>query len=133
MIDIQSEELSALLDGELSTARAAHVRAAIAADPALRVEYALLVRSDAALRAVADATAFDPDVAMPAGAAPPAGAWGLVAVALPALVLVRMLPKFSALPALALGLQVAAGLIMLLVTVRLARTREWPEILPSSD
>ena len=49
MTQVREEELSALLDGELEARRAEEVRASIAADPALRDEFAALARLHAGL------------------------------------------------------------------------------------
>jgi anti-sigma factor RsiW len=65
MTRIDPSELSALLDGELTPARAAEVRQAIADDPALRREYEELARLDDDLKAHAREAVFQPRVEIP--------------------------------------------------------------------
>jgi anti-sigma factor RsiW len=62
---VDPSELSALLDGELTPERAAEVRQAIADDPALRREYAVLARLDDDLKLHAQETVFQPQVEIP--------------------------------------------------------------------
>jgi anti-sigma factor RsiW len=62
MTHVQPEELSALLDGELSPTRAREVEMQIAAEPDLRREFQLLRTSDARWRAAAATAAFQPAV-----------------------------------------------------------------------
>jgi anti-sigma factor RsiW len=49
MKKVQEEELSALIDGELSPQRAEEVRLMVQADPALRAQFAVLGKFDAQL------------------------------------------------------------------------------------
>lgn len=121
MNPVQPEELSALLDGELEPARALEVRAQIAIDPALRLEFETLSAADAAWRIAAGSAAFRPDVEMPAHVEREAGtgdAGWLTALAatIGILIVVRIVLKLAGSEAWALGLP-AISLILLLVCV----------------
>lgn len=115
----QDEALSALLDGALAPEEAARLRAAIAADPALRADHAALAHVDEALRTMADEMAFLPQA--PAPLSPVLSAGG-VAVGLAGLLAVRLLPKLLDLPLAGLAVQaLAAGAILIAI---LTLTRE---------
>lgn len=126
MMQVHSEELSALLDGELDAERAAHVRAMIEADPELRREYAALAQLDARLRHAAEASAFTPHITGSLGNVPSRARWCWVAGAamVLGLLIVRFLPKFIDVTALSLCLQIAAWAAMLVVMLRLTRASE---------
>jgi anti-sigma factor RsiW len=66
MTQIDPAELSGLLDGELPPARAAGLRAAIAADPALHAAFEALAKDDAKWRRAATAAQFVPALTLPA-------------------------------------------------------------------
>lgn len=120
----QDEALSALLDGALAPEEAARLRAAIAADPALRADHAALAHVDEALRTMADEMAFLPHVALPQAPAPLSHVLsaGGVAVGLAGLLAVRLLPKLLDLPLAGLAVQaLAAGAILIAI---LTLTRE---------
>lgn len=129
MIEVQPEELSALLDGELDPARAAQVRAQIEQDPQLRQEFANLSANDAAWRAAAiPATDFAPAVTLPvhAAAQSPAGdakgGWlPALAVATGILIAVRTVLKLSGSDALGLALPLASLLLLIPLVVWLAQ------------
>lgn len=129
MNPVQPEELSALLDGELDTARAAEVRAQIQMDPALRLEFETLSASDAAWRAAADAGAFAPAVSLPVQAEADASASGegsgwltALAVAMGGLVVARAVLKLAGSDALGFALPTVSLLLLIAVVVWLART-----------
>jgi anti-sigma factor RsiW len=67
MSPLDPAELSALLDGELSPARAEEVRCSIAADPALRAVYDRLVGQDAQWKAGAAQLTFQPQATLGRG------------------------------------------------------------------
>jgi anti-sigma factor RsiW len=119
MKQVQAEELSALLDGELSAERAAEVQVQIAADPALRADYAALARLDAWARASAGAAAFTPTVRLPALAQ--AVGWGWIMAGALVLLLVRFVPKVAVMATPGLWLQLGVCAVVLIVVVRLAR------------
>lgn len=120
MTPVNKEELSALLDGELESKRAAVVRAAIAADPALHAEYEALVRLDAGLVGAAAEAGFMPDIVL-APAAPSAPHWmaGLAVVVV--LLGVRLLPKLMDLALVGVLLQIVAAGIVLALIMSIAR------------
>jgi hypothetical protein len=60
MKPIQAAELSAYLDGELDSHRAAEVKVALASDPALQAEYECLTQADTAWKAAAHTAKFEP-------------------------------------------------------------------------
>lgn len=126
MKQIQDRELSALLDGELDSERAAVVRAAIDADPALRKAFGSLVRLDTRLRSAADEAAFMPDVSLPAAAEHEVSSWywPAGAVAVLALLVARFLPKLAELPLFGISLQVAGCAAISFVVLRMVRETE---------
>ncbi|GEM_PF-1577434 len=120
----QDEALSALLDDALPPEDAARLRAAIAADPALRADHAALARVDEALETFAREMAFLPQVALPATRAtrPRLLSAGALALGLCGLLAIRMLPKLLDMPLAGLAVQaLAAGAILVAI---LALTRE---------
>ena len=90
MKPVSPEEISALLDGELSPDRAEEVRRAMAEDQALREVYRQLADLDRDLNSYAAACQFSPHLAWPSRS--PALDVSLGAVAL-ALLAVRILAK----------------------------------------
>jgi anti-sigma factor RsiW len=124
MKDVQDHELSGLLDGELSPARALEVRAAIGADPALRSEYESIARLDARLSELAEGAAFAPEVSLPLHDARQMGSvhWLAIVAIVLALMAIRFLPKLADLSVLGLGLglQLMAGAIIVFQIVRMA-------------
>jgi anti-sigma factor RsiW len=103
MKPIEPAEISALIDGELPTARAEEVRQAIAGDPSLRRAYDELLAMDADLRSSATQAMFPPRVALPETA----DSFGVrMFLAAAALVLLRVLMKLSP-PELSAGLATA--------------------------
>jgi anti-sigma factor RsiW len=81
MNPLELEELSALLDGELSREREVALRRSLETDPGLRDEYARLASLDERLRAMAAKAAFVPHVDMPKWSAPRLRIVGICAVA----------------------------------------------------
>jgi len=71
MNDWDPAELSALLDGELDSARTEKVEALIAADPGVRAEFERLAQADRRLRTIAEAALFRPEVRWPEAAPVP--------------------------------------------------------------
>lgn len=121
MNPVQPEELSALLDGELEPARALEVRAQIAIDPALRLEFETLSAADAAWWVAAGSGAFVPDVKMPSHVERETGTgdagWlTVLAATIGILIVARIVLKLAGSEALAFGLP-AISLILLLVGV----------------
>ena len=94
MKPVEPAELSAFLDGELSSVRASEVAAALASSSALRAQFDALAGMDAAWQSAADAARFAPQVQLSRNEVF-FGSWlGTVAV-LVVLVAVRILPKVS--------------------------------------
>ena len=115
---IEPHELSGLLDGQLDPQRAAEVRRAIEVDPGLRAEFDRLSALDRAWSLAARQAAFRPQVAWPRDRGAPALRVAAVALALGALVAVRLLPKVldsAFVHAMALHGLVLAGLVAGLV------------------
>ncbi len=92
MNPLEFEELSTLLDGELSREREAAVRRSLEADPGLRDEYARLASLDGRLRALVATAAFVPHVDMPKWSARRVRLLGVCAVM--GLTLARLAPKY---------------------------------------
>ncbi|MGE5722234.1 MAG: hypothetical protein ACM3YM_07205 [Sphingomonadales bacterium] len=113
MNPVKPEELSALLDGELSGERAREVRMRIAADPALGDEFRLFEQLDAEWTTAAQTAQFSP-VAR-ARLKRPILSWLGAAALVLVLVLsvLRLGPKFIEPVGIAFGLQ-ALGLVILL-------------------
>jgi len=128
MRQVQDEELSALLDGELEPQRAEQVRARIEADPALRKEFGALVRLDARLRGMAAEAAFVPDISFPGNAGDKASAlrWPVGIAVVLALVTIRFLPKLIVSPVFGLGLQVAACAAISFIIIKMAMDPDLP-------
>lgn len=126
MRQVQEEELSALLDGELDSQRAEEVRALVQADPALREQLDALAMLDARLWRAGAQAAFSPEISFSAGAVSEAPAWhwpaGLVVVL--ALIVVRLLPKLVELPIFGIGLQLAAFAAIVLIIIGMTRESE---------
>ncbi|MBI4581169.1 MAG: hypothetical protein HY718_15815 [Planctomycetes bacterium] len=122
MNPVDPAELSALLDGELTPSRAAEVRAAVDADPALRAEFDQLQALDAACRSAAATATFPPQVAVPA--AHPSWSWTAIGVAAVLLLIVRLAPKLLDLAAAGVLLNAAALAVAVVWLVRLTRGHE---------
>jgi len=75
MNDLNPAELSAYLDGELSSARTEEIEALIAADTRVRSAFDQLKRADQRLRSVAEAAAFRPEFRWPEPVRWPAESW----------------------------------------------------------
>ena len=129
MRQVQDEELSALLDGELEPQRAAHVRARIEADPALRKEFGALVRLDAGLRGMAKEAALVPDISFPVNAAGNVSAlhWPVGAAVVLAVIMIRFLPKLIDSPVFGVGLQVAACAAISFIIIKMAMDPDLPQ------
>lgn len=112
MNPLEFEELSALLDGELSREREAAVRRSLEADPVLRDEYARLADLDERLRALAATAAFVPHVDMPKWSAPRLRVIGVCAVAV--LTLARLAPKY--LNSVSIGVAVNGVVLVMLLS-----------------
>jgi hypothetical protein len=97
---VDPAELSALLDGELPPDRAAQVRAAIDADPALQAEYRRLCQLHATWSAAAASAAFRPQLGTLGRLSP--RFYTPLACGMLALVVVRFVPKFTPAPLSAL-------------------------------
>lgn len=123
MRQVEHEELSALLDGELDAQRAQEVRAAIGADPALGREYNALARLDERLWSSVEEAAFAPTVSFPREVAThsPAWRWAVGFVAVLALLATRLLPKLVEEPFFDVGLHVAAFAAISVMVITLAR------------
>jgi anti-sigma factor RsiW len=123
MKKVQEEELSALIDGELSPRRAEEVRLMVQADPALRAQFAILEKFDAQLWRAGEDAAFSAEITFPAeplvARAFPMWLFG-IGVAL-ALVVIRLLPKLLELPALGVSLQLVAGTAILFFITKMTR------------
>jgi len=112
MNPVEFEELSALLDGELTRERAAAVRRGLEADAVLREEYACLANLDERLRATAAGAAFVPRIDMPKWSAPRLRRIGICAVA--GLTLMRLAPKY--LNSVSIGLAVNCVVLVMLLS-----------------
>lgn len=126
MREVQEEELSALLDGELDPQRVNEVRTLIQSDPGLRMQLDALTKLDARLRRLGKQAAFSPDVSFSAEGVSETPAWqwltGTAVVLL--LITVRLLPKLVELSLFGLALQLAACAAMVFIIIRMAREAE---------
>jgi anti-sigma factor RsiW len=116
MASINSEELSAYLDGELDAHRIRQINAAIENDAATRHAYQVLAETDFAWRAAAQSAGFRPKIVLPSHTA--LGSAVSMCTAILFLLVVRALPKLS--DALTWGLMlqgVALGAIIVWVVV----------------
>lgn len=122
MRQVQDEELSALLDGELDWQRAEEVRALIQADPALRQEFEALGNLHSRLLRVGEQAAFTPDL-VPADAVgeTPAWEWAAGISVVLSLITVRLLPKLVELSLLGVGLHLAACAAIVVFIIGRAR------------
>lgn len=119
---IKPEELSALLDGELSPQRQAEVRRALAADPALAAEYARLAELDRDWSAAARQARIAPPIAPPILRDPHKPLpWPLVGGILLLLIAIRFTTKVSIPFPWALAAHTAALAMLLAIVIRLAR------------
>jgi anti-sigma factor RsiW len=127
MRPIDPAELSAFIDDELDTGRAAEVRAALATDAALRERYESLVHADAHMRSVAAGVSLHPQIRWPAPQASsrprvPGGLWGVAPIALiPAAWLIG---KLTEIESLALAASTLAFIALLVSVVRLVLSEE---------
>jgi anti-sigma factor RsiW len=112
MNPIEYEELSALLDGELSREREAAVRRDLEADPALRDEYARLANIDERLRALAAMPTFVPYIEIPKWSVRRLRILGVCAVA--GLTLARLTPKY--LNSVSIGVAVNCLVLVMLLS-----------------
>lgn len=130
MKQVQEEELSALIDGELSPERAEEVRVMLQTNPALREQFAVLGKFDAQLWRAGEDAAFSAEITFPAKPLVTGSVrmWPLgIGVAL-ALVVIRLLPKLIDLPTLGVSLQVAACAAILSIIIKMTR-----ELAPSGN
>lgn len=93
MKPVDSAELSALLDGELSPGRAAEVRRALAEDSELRTEFENLSAVHSDLIASAEAAKFHPRISLAGGTwFPAAGIIGFAVAMLALRLVVKLIP-----------------------------------------
>ena len=118
------EELSALLDGELSDERAIEVRAAVKFDPALQRELASLQQLDSRLKAAASAKGIAAPLVLPESTSIRHEARSKLSIfgAMAILLLARFVPKFADETVIVLAVQVLAGTMILLAIFRLLGT-----------
>jgi len=116
MKDVQSEELSALLDGELDAERARQVEMQIAADPTLRMEFEVLRNSDAAWRHAAATAMFAPTVWLPASARP-LGQISIAVMLAGVLIVLRIAPKLMGSLVFGFGLHAVSLSVLLIALV----------------
>jgi anti-sigma-K factor RskA len=111
MRPVQPEELSALLDRELSPKRADEVRAQVSVDSAMAEELKTLAHFDTRWRALATASAFEPRVDLPRRSQ----FWrsALLATGAVALIVIRLAPKFLDSAVLGVTLNVLALAVVL--------------------
>lgn len=121
MTPIDSAEISALIDGELTPERAQEVRRAIASDPALGGLHAQLTAVDADLKMHAAAAVFHPRVSLPLQSGY-LGHYLLLGATL--LLILRVVVKIAPV-ALAIGLQIPVlVLIIVWLVLRLGRVSQ---------
>ena len=123
MTQVQPEELSALLDGELSPPRAREVELQLAADPDLRRELQLLRESDARWLAAAATAAFQPTLRLRAAANLPRRFVAATALIV-TLTAVRMAVKVTSSLILSFGVQAVVLVVLLAVIVWFAHTSD---------
>lgn len=122
MTPVRPEELSALLDGELSADRAREVRTAISQRPALADEWERLAALDRAARLGARSAGFMPEIVLPdarPSRVPPIGV-----AALAGLLVLRLGAKLIGFAPLGWTIETVALGIMLAAVVRLAARDE---------
>lgn len=120
MTPVQPEELSALLDGELSVDRARDVERQIAVEPELRREYQRLRQDDARWRRAAQTAAFPPALRLPHEGRRPGRFAGTVALVL-LLAAVRVEGKVTDVFLLSFGMHAVALVCLVVGVVWLAR------------
>jgi anti-sigma factor RsiW len=108
---VSSEELSALLDGELSPERAHEVRAQLGTDMAMTTEFRMLTRLDNRWRDLASAAQFEPQVELPRRHL--FSHWSAVVAGALILTGIRLAPKFLASAVTGLALNVIALVLLL--------------------
>ena len=113
---IDPVELSAYLDGEVSAARAAEIRRALATDATLRAQFDRLKALDGKWRAAANSTAAKPVEAI---VSPKTDSRFVAALVL--LLALRFLPKLGDVVVAAVVLHALVLIIVLAVIVRVAR------------
>ena len=118
MTPVQPEELSALLDGELSPERAAEIERRMASDPALRTAFEALSDLDARWRTAARTAVFTPVIARPA---PQPGTWMAAAGIAAGLVVLRLVVRAIDVEGLAFALQAVVLAALLAGLVRMVR------------
>ncbi|HLT62977.1 MAG TPA: zf-HC2 domain-containing protein [Pseudohongiella sp.] len=109
---VEPAELSAYLDGELSSERMAEIDAALTTDANLRAEFEALKSADIQWKAAAKAATFHPEVQLPESRAQvftPV----MLAVIVVTLIALRMIPKFADMMVFAIALH-AIALVSLL-------------------
>lgn len=119
MSPVQPEELSALLDGELSPERAQEVRAQVAGDSSLAKELEMLAHLDTRWRALATAAAFEPRVNLPRRNQ--FWRWASVPTGVVALTGIRLAPKFLDSAFLGVSLNVLALVLLLSAVIWLLK------------
>jgi len=129
MSDVKPEELSALIDGELSAERAAEVREALAGDLELRAELEGLCIIDRNIRRAADDASFDPEIRLLSHPAVDANSWPLssAGMLLAGLLLARFLPKFAGPAVIGVGLHLLVGTAILWLVMKLLKEPTWSE------
>lgn len=119
---IDPDELSAYLDGELDRERVLEIEAALNNDATLRAQLDDLASANRDWRVAARGAAFEPEVAL--AAAYPTSNWSWLAMALLALIVVRLAPKLGDLFEWSLILHAAALCTTLPWVIRMARSTE---------
>jgi anti-sigma factor RsiW len=125
MRQVQPEELSALIDGELDAQRAAEVERQIAADGEMQAEFETLRNLDVCWRSLARTEAFIPVVRL-SKAHPQKGWTTLVAVTVVAMI-VRIAPRLIGPTTLSFAFEALALFMVLACVARLA----WIELKPA--
>jgi anti-sigma factor RsiW len=118
MTPVQPEELSALLDGELSAERAAEIERQMVSDPALRAEFELLSDLDAQWRTAARTAVFTPGLVRPT---PQRGTWMAAAGIVAGLVALRIVVRVIDVESLAYAMQAVVLAVLLAGLVRMVR------------
>jgi anti-sigma factor RsiW len=124
MEPINSEELSAYLDGELDAHRAGQIKVAIENDGVTRNAYRIIVEDDSAWRAAAQSAQFQPKIALPSRTA--LGSAVAMGAALVFLLVIRALPKLS--DALTLGLMLQGVALVAIMVWVILFARMTPEL-----
>lgn len=120
MNPVRPEELSALLDAELSAERAREVRTQLAIDPDLNAQFEALRRLDVGWRKAGAAARFVPVVSMPMARESTTGTLPAAALML-ALLSIRILPKLLDLQLMAWALHAVAFVLIVSAALWLLR------------